>query len=77
MKPPSVGPTPVRCKQPATAPVPAPPAADGWVDSFGRLSQEAATWIADLLGVVEKERALRAHEHRCLDEHEKRGLISQ
>lgn len=55
----------------------APPAADGWVDSFGRLSREAATWIADLLGVVEKERALRAREHQCLDEHEKRGLISQ
>jgi len=47
------------------------------VDSFGRLSQEAATWIADLLGVVEKERSARSHEHRCLDEHEKRGLISQ
>lgn len=47
------------------------------MDSFGRLSQEAATWIAGLLGAVEKERALRAREHQCLDEHEKRGLISQ
>jgi hypothetical protein len=42
-----------------------------------RLSEAAATWIADLLGIVTTERGLRKVEHACLDRHEAEGLIRQ
>jgi hypothetical protein len=42
-----------------------------------RLSEKAVSWIRDLLGIIDKEREYRGIEHRCLDEHEKRGDITQ
>ena len=84
---PSIQPTPpvVDCKQPATSPISAAPAADQWVDAtpgvmgagMARLSEKAAVWIIELLGTVKKERDYRKIEHECLDEHEKKGLIRQ
>lgn len=70
----------VDCKQPATPPIAMPPCAACWVtpvNGVAQLSQQAASWIVELLGTVDKERALRAEEHRCLDEHEARGIIKQ
>lgn len=71
----------VRCKQPATPPIAAAPGAAEWVScdtpASCRLSEHAVTWIAELLGTVIKERALRKVEHDCLDDAEKRGLIQQ
>lgn len=87
--PPSVKPTPPRvsCKQQAVEAVRPAPRADEWVEwmppspgadqGAARLSEKAALWIADVLGVTNKLRALRAVEHGCLDEAEKRGLIQQ
>lgn len=47
------------------------------VDDVAMLSRQAATWIVDVLGLLDKERTLRAEEHRCLDEHEAKGAIKQ
>jgi hypothetical protein len=75
---PSIPPTApeVRCKQPATPDISAPPAEDEWVDSHG-LSERAAVWITELLATVTKERSYRRIEHQCLDAHEARGTIRQ
>lgn len=77
----------VRCKQPPTAPVPAAPRKDKWIEwrpplpgekqGVARLSEAAARWIVDVLGIAEKEKGLRAVEHKCLDDLEKQGLITQ
>lgn len=67
----------VRCKQPATKPVAHPPEEAQWVDSYGRLSEPAATWIVDVLAILEEERKFRKIEHGCLDEAEKAGHITQ
>jgi hypothetical protein len=76
----------VRCKQPATPPISAAPAADAWVAWFpgsttaqaaAVLSEQAVTWIAEVLGTIKKERQLRGIEHDCLDGLEKKGLIRQ
>ena len=53
------------------------PQGPGETQGAARLSRKAALWIADVLGVTEKLRGLRAVEHNCLDELEKRGLITQ
>lgn len=86
---PVVEPTPpeVRCKQQDAPLVPRAPRDSEWVDwtpprpgetqGAARLSRKAALWIAEVLGVVEKQRGLRAVEHDCLDALEKRGLITQ
>ena len=86
---PSVAPTPpeVRCKQQAAPEVRRAPRDSEWIDwtppkpgegqGAARLSRKAALWIAEVLGVVEKQRGLRAVEHNCLDALEKRGLITQ
>lgn len=42
-----------------------------------RLSAAAATWIIEVLGVVDKQRAVRVEEHRCLDVLQEKGLIRQ
>lgn len=73
------------CKQPETKIVARAPRADEWVDSVptldgqdkARLSETAVAWIRDLLGIVDKEREYRGIEHRCLDEHERKGDILQ
>lgn len=67
--------------------VPRAPRGDEWIEwsppkpgetqGAARLSRKAALWIAEALGVSEKLRGLRAVEHNCLDELEKRGLITQ
>ncbi len=70
----------MRCQQPATPPIPDAPCSDCWVglvDGVVQLSQSAATWVVEVLGTLDKERELRAEEHRCLDEHERRGIIKQ
>ena len=67
----------VDCQQPATPAIARAPRSGDWVDVAGRLSERAATWIAELLGTVDKERELRSIEHACLDEHERRGDIRQ
>jgi hypothetical protein len=84
-----VKPTPpeVRCKQEGAQIVPGAPRAGEWVawipPSTGSpvgvalLSERAATWIAEILGLLKTERDLRQIEHKCLDEHEAKGLIRQ
>lgn len=70
----------VRCQKQQGPLLTAQPAADEWVavkDGMATLSEQAALWIVDVLGVLQTERGLRAEEHRCLDDHEKRGLIRQ
>ena len=86
---PSVEPTPpeVRCKQQDAPAVPRAPRGNEWIDwtppglgetqGAARLSRKAALWIAETMAVVEKLRGLRTVEHTCLDELEKRGLITQ
>lgn len=86
---PSVEPTPpeVRCKQQSAPAVPRAPRGNEWIDwtppavgktqGAARLSRKAVLWIAETMGVVEKLRGLRTVEHDCLDELEKRGLITQ
>lgn len=84
---PVVKPTPpeVRCKQPAGPDVKALPRSDQWVEwlpslegpGVARLSEKAAAWIADTLGVVRQEKGLRKVEHDCLDALDKKGLITQ
>lgn len=78
-KKPYVEPTPptVRCKQPATAPLPPAPKEDQWVDAALRLSKEAADWIVVVTGTVDKEREYRKIEHECIDKLEAEGLIRQ
>ena len=64
---------------------PRAPRADEWVEyvpalsgvGAARLSAAAATWIIEVLGVVDKQRAVRAEEHRCLDVLQEKGLIRQ
>jgi len=41
------------------------------------LSRAASEWIVSVLGLLDKERALRGEEHRCLDDHEKKEIIRQ
>lgn len=53
------------------------PPRPGEKQGAARLSRKAALWIADVLGVTEKLRGLRAVEHKCLDDLEARGLITQ
>lgn len=70
----------MRCQKQQGPLLTAQPTADEWVAVKGdkaTLSEQAALWIADVLGVLQTERGLRAEEHRCLDDHEKRGLIRQ
>ena len=77
----------VRCKQQAAPQVPRAPRSDQWIEwappapgeaqGAARLSRRASLWIAETLTVLEKLRGLRAVEHGCLDELEKRGLITQ
>lgn len=77
----------VRCKQPAGRAVPAEPAASEWIawlpattqfpNGVAVLSEKAAAWIVDVLGVVQQEKGLRKVEHDCLDNAEKKGLIQQ
>ena len=86
---PSVEQTPpeVRCKQQDAPAVPRAPRDSEWIEwtppqpgkaqGDARLSRKAVLWIAEALGVTEKLRGLRAVEHNCLDELEKRGLITQ
>jgi hypothetical protein len=76
---PSIEPTApeIHCKQPATPPISKAPREEDWVDQFGQLSEVAANWISELLGTVNQERKFRDIEHRCLDDHEKRGDIRQ
>ena len=42
-----------------------------------RLSEKAVSWIRDILALLDKEREYRKVEHGCLDEHEKKGDITQ
>lgn len=77
----------VRCKQQDAPAVPRAPRGNEWIDwtppglgetqGAARLSRKAALWIAETMAVVEKLRGLRTVEHTCLDELEKRGLITQ
>lgn len=77
----------MRCKQQAAPQVPRAPRSDQWVEwappapgeaqGAARLSRRASLWIAETLAVIEKLRGLRTVEHGCLDELEKRGLITQ
>ena len=77
----------VRCKQPAGPTLPKGPAADEWIEwnpprpgktaGEARLSEKAVIWIIDVLTVVRVSDGLRSTEHRCLDEHEAKGMIRQ
>lgn len=77
----------VRCKQQDAPAVSRAPRGDEWIDwtppkpgetqGAARLSRKAALWVAEVLGVTEKLRGLRTVEHKCLDDLEKKGLITQ
>lgn len=77
----------VRCKQQDAPAVPRAPRGNEWIDwtppkpgetqGAARLSRKAALWVAEVLGVTEKLRGLRTVEHKCLDDLEKKGLITQ
>jgi hypothetical protein len=41
------------------------------------LSECAVNWFTDILATLRVERGYRAAEHKCLDEHAKRGDIRQ
>lgn len=73
--PPAAPPPIVDCRQPHAGDVPPPPAADEWVEAPGRLSERAALWVLEALGVGARERALRMREHECEDELRRRGDI--
>ena len=87
---PTVKPTPpeIRCAQKTIDPqIPKAPRRDEWTEwlpsldankpGAARMSRSAATWIAEVLGVVEVLRSVRKEEHNCLDGLEKKGLITQ
>lgn len=87
---PSIEPTPpvVRCKQSGVGPVRAAPRRDEWLayappkpgatgPGAAYLSEAAAAWIVDVLAAVEKLRGVQAVTDKCLDDHEKKGLIRQ
>jgi len=68
----------VSCKKETTGDTPKPPCKDCWIDvQLGTLSRAASEWIVSVLGLLDKERALRGEEHRCLDDHEKKEIIRQ
>ncbi len=79
-------PTPPRvdCKQQATPDISPAPRADDWlstVESAGgkvvRLSEDAAKWVIQVLGIATQERQLRKIEHQCLDDLAKKKIIVQ
>lgn len=80
---PSIKQTPPRvsCKQAADPKVPPAPRASEWVevdkDNHAVLSAVAVDWILDVLGVADKRSELRAAEHACYDDHERKGVITQ
>lgn len=67
--------------------MPQEPAANEWITwlpattatpaGMAVLSEKAASWIIDVLGIVQQEKGLRKVEHDCLDNAEKKGLIQQ
>lgn len=70
----------VSCRKQATGPTPAAPREGEWVETrngTAALSEQAATWIASVLGLLDAERTLRGQEHDCLDAAEQKGLIVQ
>lgn len=67
----------VSCKKQATERISRAPRNEEWVNTDGQLSELAASWIARVLGLLDKERELRRQEHACLDGHEKKGVIIQ
>lgn len=56
----------VSCQQGKTRPVGEPPA-DWWADG--------PAWVAEVLGTLRQERALRAAEHECLDRLRAQSII--
>ena len=52
-----------------------PPLPAAWVDAAGRLSLEAANWLADVLGIVEQERITDRAEAACYQRHREAGVI--
>lgn len=71
----------VSCKSHVDDTTPATPAANEWVevtaDGGVRLSEKAATFIADALGLLADSRAQQRVTNGCLDGAEKKGLIRQ
>ena len=69
-------PTPpvVDCEQ-GTIVRPIPPLPASFVDAVGYLSNEASDWIADVLGIVEQERATDRAESECYRRLRKTGVI--
>lgn len=76
MKPSATKPTPpvIDCEQ-GTVSRPVPPLPVRFVDAVGQLSPEAATWIADVLGIVRVERETDQLEADCYARHRKAGVI--
>lgn len=83
-----VAPPEVRCAQKTIDPLtPAAPRANEWVEwappldqknaGVARLARKSLNWITDVLAVVETLRGVRKQEHDCLDELERKGLITQ
>lgn len=70
----------VDCKQEAGPLVKPLPPANQMIevkDGEARISEVLADWISDLLGVADKRQELRSVEHKCLDDHERKGVITQ
>ena len=67
--------------------MPKEPAADEWVEwnpprpgkaeGEARLSEKAVNFVLDLFAWGTTVQSLRNVEHKCLDEHEAKGLIRQ
>lgn len=78
----------VRCAQNDDPVPPAAPKSHEWVTwlppkpgardgGSAVLSERAATWIVDVMNAFEKLRGVRHAEHKCLDDLEAKGLITQ
>lgn len=67
----------VDCKKGASETTPPAPKSDRWIDQYGRISEEAATWMDKILALLGTERALRKGTDDCLDSHEEAGTIRQ
>ena len=85
--PPSVKPTPPRvdCAQGANPDLSAAPRSDEWVvctPVLGKqeectLSEKAALWIVEAVGLLHLERVVRAEEHQCIDKLVDKGVIAK
>lgn len=54
---------------------PIPPLPTSFIDAVGYLSNEASDWIADVLGIIERERKVDLAEAKCYERLRESGAI--